>query len=124
MDRDKIIKNIISAKQFKLKKANLRIYTLYQESLFYHMRDRIQKFTEKHRHGYQDIEFQCDSDCEHFAKVNGIPRVKDGPVHMLSDLVAWANNRQKKIRGVIEINEVVKVEEDLRRAAKRRKISR
>ena len=56
--------------------------------------------------------FECDSDCVKFLKDNGLKYADAGETHMLSDIVAWANQRNNEPEGVVEINlaDIIKTE--------------
>ena len=113
IDRERIITKIRSSKRGKLERSGANIYRIYNNSAFYHIKNQIAAFSNRHGHGYGDIQFQCDSDCERFAKENALQYTDAGTTHTLSDLVAWANKRQKKIHGVIEIDASKRIEEDM-----------
>lgn len=86
------------------------------------------------RHGAEVI-FQCDYECKYFVKQNGLQHNvveqknlipdknynNDGACHdnetharILSDLVAWLNNKGKEPDGIISINFADNLEKELR----------
>ena len=73
------------------------------------------EFLTMHDHALSDVLFQTDADCVNFLKDNGVGSTDASRAHMLSDIVAWANNRNREsLRGVISIDLTVTIRENLR----------
>ena len=49
-----------------------------------------------------------------FLKDNSLCHIGAGRAHMLSDIVAWANNRNREPEGVISVNPVAGIQEKLK----------
>ena len=62
-----------------------------------------------------DVVFQCDHDCVGFAKDNGLRYSKKGDMHTLSDIVAWANNKNREPKGVISMDLTTLLEVELKK---------
>ena len=116
IDRDVIIKKIKKLKIVKGKKiTKIQIFRTYHYVLLKQLREKIEKFLINHNFAITDIVFQCDGDCRRFLKDNGLQHADEGDAYMLSDIVAWANNRGKEPDGVITINLTDMIERELKR---------
>ncbi len=76
----------------------------YNRMLFKYIRPYIENFLIKHNCTIHDVVFQCDGDCVNLAKDIGVKHDMAGNVHMLADIVAWANNRCQEPDGVVPID--------------------
>ena len=82
------------------------------------LREKLTEFTNRQRIPLSDVPFQCDSDCKNFIKINGLHPVEPKNAYILSDLVAWSNNRGKEPGGVIFMDLRNVLEEELGRSFK------
>lgn len=103
LDRDIILAEIKN-KNPKRNISRSRIMYNFNYTLMNQMREQIDSFLIKHGHELSDIILQCDSDCQDFAKNNGLCYTDQGDAHTLADIVAWANNRNKEPEGVIPLD--------------------
>ena len=113
IDKGNIIKKFKQKRKAKQKKiSNNKILRTYNRLLMYHLQERISNFLNKCNYVLSDITFECDSDCVGFLKDNGLKYADAGETHMLSDIVAWANQRNNEPEGVVEINlaDIIKTE--------------
>ena len=66
------------------------------------MRDGIASFLKPYKLEIRDVVFECDGDCEKFAKHVGLNYShSEGEAYVISDIVAWLNNRGKEPPGTI-----------------------
>lgn len=105
----------------KLKKQNRyrrmggkKIWIVFNRLLLYEIREKIIPFTNSHGYALTDVAFQCDGDCRYFAKDNGLRYADEGRAYMLSDAVAWANNRNLEPHGVCALDLTKILEEKLK----------
>lgn len=116
INRDEVISN---AKNRKIRKKNMarkKIIRMFNNLLLYHLRDTIGEFLVLHKCGQTDVVFQCDDDSVGFLKDNGLNHERGGGAHKIADGVAWGNNKNKVIRGVVEIDLEGVIGSDLREA--------
>ncbi len=114
LDKDMII-NAIMKKNAKrrLNIARSKILSIYDTLLLNHIRDEIIQFLKMHNYELHRIFFECDSDCRTFAKVTGLKYKNPGRVHVLSDVIAWANNNGVEPKGVITMDLASKISKKL-----------
>ena len=101
LDKDKIVDDV------KKKVDSSRygaIYRRYNHLLFQFMRESISDFLVKHKTELSEISFQCDADCQGFITDNNLCSCEQESVHVLADLVAWSNNKEKTLDGVIDLD--------------------
>ncbi len=108
IDKTLLSKKIIDMDYVSAKK----FYQTCNYILFKQIRPKIEEFLIKYNCTIHDVTFQCDGDCMNLAKDVGLRYGAAGNVHMLADIVAWANNRCQEPDGVISI--------DIRDAIKRK----
>ncbi len=101
IERDQIIKKMRKKKPMM---RNAVVLRSYNHSLFKFINDRIIEFARKHNIELSDIVFECDEDCKWFAIDNGLQHIDKKYVHMLSDLVAWSNNKGVEPFGTIQLD--------------------
>ena len=87
---------------------------MYNYLLLQHVREKILEFTVKHNHTLSDIVFECDADCRGFVQNNGLHHGDKDYAYILSDLVAWGNNRGREPDGVISVDVTDAIETKLR----------
>ena len=138
IEKDRIITNIKKMMDKKHRRTpNARIYQKYYQIIFSQIRDEIITFAKNYNYELSEIIFQCDDDCKHFLKKNGlqynlikqknvIPNKnhKNGNAYyddetyayVLSDLVAWSNNRGREPKGVTPKNLEDILEKELKRS--------
>ena len=92
-----------------------KIWIAYNRLLLSALRDKITSFVNKHNHSIVDVPFQCDADCRSFIKENGLQHAVQGGAYMLSDILAWANNRGLEPRGTHLLDLTKELEEKLAR---------
>ena len=113
LDKVEIINTIQNMRKIKSKNVSGRkIIEMYNRLLLRYTRDRIEEFPSKHGYALSEVVFQSDSDCMNFLKDNGLRH--SGVAHILSDIVAWANNKSKEPEGAIQINPTDKIQERLK----------
>ncbi len=102
IDKYRILNKINIRKKNTSKKKILQIYN---QTIFKQLREKILDFLYRHNYSLDDIVFQCDSDCKDFAKDVGLKyEERKGNAFYLSDIIAWANNKNKEPKGVMEID--------------------
>ena len=119
LDKDNIINAVIEKSEKKRSNiSHSKIFSKYNRLLLNQIRDEIIQFIKRHNCELHDVSFECDSDCRAFAKDTGLKHKDRGHVHVLSDLVAWSNNKGDEPDGVIPIDLTSKIEEELNRIIK------
>ncbi len=106
------LKNNLRKKHYSISIGKL--FHAYNYLILHRIRDQITEFTHKHNTSLSEINFQCDYDCKNFAKDNGLRYTKEGNAHMLSDLVAWSNNKGFEPDGVVAMDITQYLEKELR----------
>ena len=81
-----------------------KIFRTYHYLLLEELRDTLILFLNKHNYALSDIVFQCDSDCRNIIRDMGLHYSDPKYAHMLSDIVAWFNNKNSEPKGVISVN--------------------
>ena len=136
IEKDRIIENVKKMIDKKHKRTpSIRIYQKYYQIIFSQIRDKIITFAKNHNYELSEIIFQCDNDCKHFLKHNGLQcnpitqknvipneNQKNGNAYyddetyayVLSDLVAWSNNKGREPKGVTLKNLVDILEKELK----------
>ena len=117
IEKDKVIKKIKEMKKNK-NIGHQKIMRVYNHLLMYHLREKITLFLNKHNYSMSEVIFQCDSDCVNFVKDNNLRHTHAGDAHMLADIVAWGNNRNKEPKGVISIDLTKVIENEMIKALK------
>ena len=135
IEQDKIINKIKKMIGKKHRKTpHLQIYQRYHQTVFKNIRDQIMIFGKNHNYELSDIIFQCDDDCKNFVRQNGLQYDIVGQknlvpdknhnndaayydnetyAYVLSDLVAWSNNKGREPDGVISMNLADAIEKEL-----------
>ena len=114
MDRKRIIDNVSNLRKIKQKRmAKSRIIRTYNYLLFQFIKSDIEKFLFKNGSSLADLIIQCETDCESFTKDNSLHRTNIGIAYRISDIVAWCNNHNIPLKGVIEVNFTKKLEHRL-----------
>ncbi len=92
-----------------------RVSIAFNQHLLRLIGNKILPFVRKHGGDLSNVVFECDSDCRYFLKDNGLRH--DGPkyVHILADIIAWANNRGIEPSGVVFFDISEKIERKLTR---------
>ena len=119
IEKNKIIQNILETKRIKQNVSKAKIYRAYHYLLLRHVRAQIETFLGKHGNALSDVVFECDMDCVNFAKDAGLKHTQRGDAYVLSDIVAWANNRGLEPRGVVVMDITVVLESYLKRIFKK-----
>ncbi len=110
LDKHDIIEN---AKK-KISPTRYRaIHRRYNHLLYKFIHEDITKFTTSHKEELSRINFQCDLDCLGFVVDNNLCHSKNAFIHTLSDLVAWANNDEMNIDGLIHLDSTEWIKEKL-----------
>lgn len=113
--RDEIVSEIKNMRKSRSSNTqSKRIFTVFNYVLWGVMQDRIKEFLQGHRHDLHDVVFQCDHDSEDFLKTAGLRHSYKGHAYMVSDIVAWANNRGIEPAGVISDNLVPEIKKLLK----------
>lgn len=104
-ERGSLISAIKSAMRADGQKTpHRKIFRVYNHQLRYNICPRLEDFLNLHRCKLADVAFQCDSDSWGFLKDNGLRHAPGREAHILSDIVAWANNRNREPWGTIKID--------------------
>lgn len=105
IDRDNIVKQVQSMRKTKRRNiSKAKITHTYNHILWKQLEDKITNFPSIHHFTLQNVIFQCDDDCRKFIKDNSLTDGDPKDAHMLSDIVAWANNRGREPDGVISLD--------------------
>ncbi|ABK76887.1 hypothetical protein CENSYa_0245 [Cenarchaeum symbiosum A] len=83
LSMNKIIRDVNSSMRGRHKRissdATLRAY---RRLLWKTIRENILEFVNMHNHSFDDVAFQCDSDCVKFLKDNGLHRAGAGDAYL------------------------------------------
>ena len=117
IERDRIINKIKKDKR-KLKQYSSidAIYYTFNSFLYSLLRDKIINFLASHNCDQYDVHFECDSDCVDFTKDVGLQHISEGEVHVIADVIAWLNNHQLELDGIILPDVIKKLEKFMYRA--------
>ncbi len=118
INKDQIIAKTV-AKTTGSKTTQNKIFNTYNYALHKLISKDLNDFTLQYKIGLRDVRFECDSDCRDFLKLLNFYYVEKKNFHFLSDLVAWSNNRNRKIDGVNERNLVDALEREMNRVFKK-----
>lgn len=114
LDRHDIISSIKMKNTKKHpNRLRARIISQYNRLLLEHMHDHLFLFIRKHNYELDEICFECDADCREFAKDAGLKYTDNNLVHVISDLVAWSNNKGNEPHGVIPLNPTTEISRQL-----------
>ena len=117
INKNEIINQIQEMRKIKYKNISRgRITYKFHRILWRLILERIQSFLNIHGCTFDDVSFQCDGDCISFAKDTGLKHVDEDNAHMLSDIVAWANNHNQEPRGTIGLDFTNELETELRKS--------
>ncbi len=117
LNRDVVISRIRKMKRIRQQNIpNKKILRAYNKFVLYHLREKITNFLTKYGYTLSDIVFECDMDCRTLLKDNGLGYTDKNTAHMLSDIIAWANNNNKEPKGVISIDLTEIIEIELKKA--------
>ena len=115
LDRDKTINAIQNMRRARSKNiSTVTLIKMHNRLLLHSVRNRIAEFLSQHGHELSSTAFQCDSDWVNFLKDDCLHRTSAGDVHMLSCIVAWANNRNREPEGVISVNPAAMIRRKLK----------
>ncbi len=115
IERDQIIKDIKKLSEKKHPHLHRsKIISTHHYLLLQHLREKILNFAITHKYSLSDIVFECDDDCRDFIQSNGLHHDNGGNAYMLSDLVAWGNNRGYEADGVISMDVTYSIKEKLK----------
>ena len=95
--------------------AGGKLFALFEKTLFKYLTYEIEKFTLQYHLSAKEIVVECDNDSIVFAKTWGVKHLSAGSVHIISDIIAWCNNKNQNIDGVIEIDLSEKIQSELLR---------
>ncbi len=87
----------------------------YHNIVFYMLKKHIEIFLHKHNCVLSDISFECDSDCQNLIQDCHLRHSDRGIAHMMSDIVAWSNNKGKEPKGVIVLDFTKKIRKEISR---------
>lgn len=73
--------------------SNKKLSRAYHALVRNYLRDPLERFLRQHDCEADQLDFQCDFDCNRFVDDCGWTRSSPGPAHVLADILAWANNR-------------------------------
>ena len=105
INRNPIMNKVKNMRKIKRKRiSEIKILRTYHYLLFQSIRDKIELFLTSHNVSITDIVFQCDSDCRNLIRDCGLKYSDEGIAHQISDVVAWANNKQQDPSGVISLD--------------------
>ena len=117
IDKDRIISNIIShVDKKRLRIPHDKIHSIHNKILLRKLHEKTLKFLRIHNYELHKVIFECDSDCRTFARDNGLKYTDPGYAHIISDIIAWANNNELEPKGVIVMDLSHEIESELRKA--------
>lgn len=102
MNRKNIIENAGKLRRVKDRASQSKIIRTYNYLLFQYIKPEIEKFLIIHGLSMTDITIQCETDCLSFTKDNSLHYANIGIAYRISDVVAWCNNHNVMLKGVIE----------------------
>ena len=115
INRNKIIDKIHEMRRMKHENVSRgKIIKNFHRILLHLLRERILNFFNMYGCTFDDVAFQCDGDCINLAKDTGLKYVDRCSVHMLADIVAWANNHKQEPDGVIALDFTHELETELK----------
>ena len=100
-------------KNKKMQGGNL--FPQLKKILLNYLTYEFEKFTLQYHLSAKEIVVECDNDSIVFAKTWGVKHLSAGSVHIISDIIAWCNNKNQNIDGVIEIDLSEKIQSELLR---------
>lgn len=116
IEKQRITNKIKNLRKVRTRNTRKRkIYTTYDYTLWNLMQDRIKEFLQGHGCDLHDVVFQCDHDSDAFLKTAGLGRSYKGHAYVLSDIVAWANNKKREPDGVVFVDLASEIERRLTR---------
>ena len=92
-----------------------RVYSAHSKILLQKLHEKFLEFLRIHNYELHKIVFGCDSDCRTFARDNGLKYADPRHAHIISDIVAWANNNELEPRGVIVMDLTHEIETELKK---------
>ena len=104
IDRDTVLPEIFANKKKKKKFTSPDHLFQAFDSVIYnrHMRNKIEIFLSSHKLELREVTFECDGDSDDFAKHVGLEySLTEGEAYVISDVVAWLNNRGKEPQGTV-----------------------
>ncbi len=114
IERKAIINKIKSRRLAKYKRmSGGKLFAMFEKILFKYLRHEIEKFTLMYGFGATEIIVECDNDSIVFARTWGVKHIKPSIAHLISDIVAWCNNKNKSVKGVIELDLTKLIQEAL-----------
>lgn len=116
INRKNVINTVKNKRNIKHKRmSGGKLFAMFEKTLFKYLTHEIEKFTLQYHLSAKEIVVECDSDSIVFAKTWGVKHLSAGRVHIISDIVAWCNNKNQNIDGVIEIDLSEKIQSELLR---------
>ena len=101
LDRSKILQNIQTLKIRKKRIPKGNLLRLFNRLLIQQLKPLIQEFLLYHKISIGELKIQCDSDSIPFLKSGGLKHSEVlGTPYILSDIVAWCNNKNRDPSGV------------------------
>jgi hypothetical protein len=111
LNRTKIIEQVKNARAVKKDRTPTgNILRTFNYVVIRKVLPQMQSYALANSMQLTEIVFECDSDCEPFAKIANVKSTKEGKAHNIADKVAWCNNKNKNLPSVIDIdftNEIV-----------------
>ena len=90
------------------------LYAMFEEKLFKYLRHDLEKFTLGYGLSATQLQVECDSDAEVFAKTWGLKRVlTPKATHAITDAVAFCNRRKIKLSDVIELDYTQQIQKEM-----------
>lgn len=116
INRKSVINTVKNKRNIKHRRmSGGKLFALFEKTLFKYLTHEIEKFTLQYDLGAKEIIVECDTDSIVFAKTWGVKHLGVGTAHIISDIVAWCNNKNQNISGVIEIDLSKKIQNELLR---------
>ena len=79
------------------------------------VRDQLEEFLTGHGYALTSLAVECDSDSRGFVADIGLRSVEPSYAHIIADAVAWANHRGIEPDGVISVDRVDQIANQLKR---------
>lgn len=105
LERKKVIKTLKSKRAKKYnRQSGGKLFSMFETTLFKYLRTEIEKFTSQYNRTPTRVIVECEKDSRNFAKAWGVKTLEPASIHIISDIVAWCNNKGENIDGVIELD--------------------
>jgi len=114
INRKQIIETIKNHRRMRSRNISyFRLYSMFERNLFKYLRDDLGNFILQHKESITELSIQCDNDSRNFIRTWGLkPAIADN-AHKIADVVAWCNNKEISVSGVIDRDYRKKIIDDI-----------